>query len=72
MGFHILDDTLNCPEQETFKTVRLLQAISALGENSPRVSLHINSMKGCKIYVTYIDVYTDTYIRQVSNHTFNG
>lgn len=35
MGFHMLNDSLNGPEQEIFKTVQFLQAISAVEENSP-------------------------------------
>lgn len=45
MGFHILEDSLNDPEQQIFNTAGLLQAISALPENSPRVPFHINFIK---------------------------
>lgn len=34
MDFHILDDSLNDPEQQIFNTEGLLHAISALQENS--------------------------------------
>lgn len=34
MDFHILDDSLNDPEQQIFNTAGLLCAISALQENS--------------------------------------